>query len=86
MQPEPGGGNPDPPLSTPACPTFATLTRRQLMKETIETHRAVTNAILKGDSVGARCAMIMHLTYNRQKLLELLEAQEKGLGRPERRE
>ena len=37
----------------------------------------MTNAILKGDSVGARCAMIMHLTYNRQKLLELLEAQEK---------
>ena len=27
--------------------------------------------------MGARCAMIMHLTYNRQKLLELLEDQEK---------
>ena len=78
MQPEPGGGNPDPPYQ------LQTLTRRQLMKETIETHRAVTNAILKGDSVGARCAMIMHLTYNRQKLLELLEAQEKDLeGRKE---
>lgn len=65
------------PLINSSVSTFATLTRRQLMKETIETHRAVTNAILKGDSVGARCAMIMHLTYNRQKLLELLEAQEK---------
>ena len=65
------------PLINSSVSTFATLTRRQLMKETIETHRAVTNAILKGDSVGARCAMIMHLTYNRQKLLELLEDQEK---------
>ena len=65
------------PLINSSVSTFATLTRWQLMKETIETHRAVTNAILKGDSVGARCAMIMHLTYNRQKLLELLEAQEK---------
>ena len=72
------------PLINSSVSTFATLTRRQLMKETIETHRAVTNAILKGDSVGARCAMIMHLTYNRQKLLELLEAQEKDLeGRKE---
>ena len=65
------------PLINSSVSTFATLTRRQLMTETIETHRAVTNAILKGDSVGARCAMIMHLTYNRQKLLELLEDQEK---------
>lgn len=72
------------PLINSSVSTFATLTRRQLMKETIETHRAVTNAILKGDSVGARCAMIMHLTYNRQKLLEFLEAQEKDLeGRKE---
>ena len=71
------------PLINSSVSSFATLTRRQ-MKETIETHRAVTNAILKGDSVGARCAMIMHLTYNRQKLLELLEAQEKDLeGRKE---
>ena len=85
MQPEPGGGGSLSPLINSSVSTFATLTRRQLMKETIETHRAVTNAILKGDSAGARCAMIMHLTYNRQKLLEKLpEAQEKDLeGRKE---
>ena len=35
------------PLINSSVSTFATLTRRQLMKETIETHRAVTNAILK---------------------------------------
>ena len=43
------------------------------MKETIETHREITNAILRGDSMGAKCAMIMHLTYNRQLLLRMLE-------------
>ena len=35
-------------------------------------------AILRGDSMGAKCAMIMHLTYNRQKLLELIEQREKS--------
>ncbi len=43
------------------------------MEETIETHRAILDAIIQGDSVGARCAMIMHLTYNRQMLLRMKE-------------
>lgn len=73
------------PLINSSVSTFATLTRRQLMKETIETHRAVTNAILKGDSVGARCAMIMHLTYNRAEAPGASGGPGKGLGRPERR-
>jgi len=59
------------PVINTAVSTFANLTQRSLMQETIETHRAVTNAIVSGDAVGARCAMIMHLTYNRQKLLEI---------------
>ena len=66
------------PIIYTAVTTFANLTNRQLMKETIETHRAITDAILRGDSMGARCAMIMHLTYNRQKLLELIEQREKS--------
>lgn len=49
--------------------TFANLTRRTLMQETIQTHRAIVNAILDRDPVGARCAMVMHLTYNRQALV-----------------
>lgn len=61
------------PVINTAVMTFANLTHRTLMKETLETHRAVTDAILKGDSVGARCAMIMHLTYNRQSLIRMLE-------------
>lgn len=57
--------------------TFANLTHRLLMDETIQTHRAITDAILKRDSVGAKGAMNMHLTYNRQTLLSIMEKQEK---------
>lgn len=63
------------PLINSAVTTFANLTHRLLMQETIDTHRAITDAILNGDSVGARCAMIMHLTYNRQMLMKM-EAEE----------
>lgn len=61
------------PVIHTAVTTFANLTHRKLMQETIETHRAITDAILRGDSMGAKCAMIMHLTYNRQMLLKLME-------------
>ena len=61
------------PVINTAVMTFANLTHRTLMQETIDTHRAITEAIIKGDSVGAKCAMIMHLTYNRQSLIRMLE-------------
>lgn len=61
------------PVIHTAVTTFANLTNRKLMNETIETHREIADAILRGDSMGAKCAMIMHLTYNRQMLLRLLE-------------
>lgn len=64
------------PIINTAVMTFANLTHRSLMEETIQTHRAVTNAILDGDTVGARCAMVMHLTYNRQAILQLWKQQE----------
>lgn len=64
------------PIINSAVSTFANLTHRELMRETIETHRAVTEAILRRDSVGARCAMMMHLTYNRQKLMSKYQEQE----------
>lgn len=59
------------PMIDTAVLTFASLTRRALSKETLETHRAVTDAILSGDEMGAKCAMMMHLTYNRQELIRL---------------
>lgn len=61
------------PVIHTAVTTFANLTNRKLMKETVETHREITDAILRGDSMGAKCAMIMHLTYNRQMLLRLVK-------------
>lgn len=61
------------PIINTAVYTFANLTNRLLKEETLETHRAVTDAVLKRDSVGARCAMMMHLTYNRQTIMKLLE-------------
>lgn len=61
------------PIINTAVLTFVNLTQRQLMKETLETHRAITDSILKGDPVGARCAMNMHLTYNRQRIIQMYE-------------
>ncbi len=65
------------PVINTAVYTFANLTHHMLMEETIKTHRAVTDAVLKRDSVGARCAMMMHLTYNRQTIMKILEEREK---------
>lgn len=64
------------PVINSAVYTFANLTHRLLMDETIRSHRAISDAIWAGDSVGARCAMIMHLTYNRQTIMKLLQEEE----------
>ncbi len=58
-----------------AVVAFVNLTHRALMEETFAAHRAITEAIEKGDPVGARCAMIMHLTYSRQYLMKQKEQQ-----------
>lgn len=65
------------PIINTAVMTFANLTHRILMQETIETHRAIVNAILDRDPVGARCAMVMHLTYNRQALVRKYKERQK---------
>ena len=56
---------------------FANITYRTLMQETLETHRAIVNSIEHKDPVGAKCAMNMHLTYNRQVIMEFLEKSKK---------
>lgn len=61
------------PLIDSAVHTFANVTHRELMEETIHTHRAVVDAIERHDQVGAKCAMVMHLTYNRQMIVKMLE-------------
>lgn len=65
------------PLIQSAVSTFANLTQRSLLNETIESHRAIADAMLTGDAVGAKCAMIMHLTHNRRKIIQLLDEQKK---------
>lgn len=66
------------PLIVSSVYTFANATHRLLLHETIETHRAITEAISKHDHTGARCAMDMHLIYNRQMIIKLIE-QEKPI-------
>lgn len=61
------------PIITSAVNTFGTLTHRSLREETISTHRAVVEAIERGDAMGARLAMTMHLTYNRQEIIRRME-------------
>lgn len=61
------------PIILTSITTFANLTHRKLINETIDTHRAITDAILSGDTMGAKCAMIMHLTYNRQTIIDMSE-------------
>lgn len=64
------------PIIDTAVMMFVNVTHKKLMQETIRTHRAVTEAIAEGDSLGARMAMSMHLTYNREMIKKLI--QEKG--------
>ncbi len=48
------------------------MTNLELREETVETHRDVTEAIVRGDGIGAKYAMMMHLTYNRKRILEII--------------
>ena len=64
------------PVIHTAVLTFANVTHRLLREETISSQRAITSAIMQRDSVGARCAMIMHLTYNRQTIMKILQERE----------
>ena len=58
------------PIITSGVSAFSELTDRSLVSETIETHRAITSSILNRDPSGARFAMISHLNYNRQALMD----------------
>ena len=66
------------PLIVSAVYTFANVTHRLLLEETIETHRAITEAISRHDQAGTRCAMVMHLTYNHQMIVRMQEQENKS--------
>ena len=41
------------------------------------THRAVTDAIAEHDPIGAKTAMMMHMTFNRNMIKEMIKNNEK---------
>lgn len=50
-------------------PAFIEVTKNSLTDATIHFHNEITEAICRGDVVGARCGMIGHLSYNRRMIL-----------------
>lgn len=61
------------PIIDTAVLMFVNVTNQTLTEETVETHRQVVTAIKRRDRLGARTAMTMHLTYNRNLLIEIKE-------------
>lgn len=59
------------PVINSSIALFVDVTSSRLGKETIDTHREIVDCIEQGDPEGARCAMNMHLTYNRRMIKSL---------------
>ncbi|MBR8749498.1 putative L-lactate dehydrogenase operon regulatory protein [Fusobacterium sp. DD29] len=49
------------------------VTKNIYQKDTIKEHRAITEAIIKGDYLGAKTAMIVHLHTNRLGIKKIIE-------------
>lgn len=60
------------PIIDTAVLMFVNVTHKKLMQETVMTHRAVADAIAEHDSIGAKTAMMMHMTYNRNMIKKLM--------------
>lgn len=56
------------PMIHPSIELFVDLTHRGLLKETVETHRELLEAITARDSLRARDAMRLHLMYNKRSM------------------
>lgn len=57
------------PVINSSIAVFVDVTNGRLRQETIETHREIVEAIVAGDGDSARCAMNMHLLYNRRAIM-----------------
>ena len=67
------------PIIDTAVMMFVNVTHQRLTKETVMTHRAIVDAISDRDPIGAKTAMMMHMTYNRNMILKLIrEEKEKN--------
>ncbi len=60
------------PIIQSAVLTFCNMTERRLMNETISTHRVIAKSIYYRDPTGARCAMMSHLSVNRDMILDMI--------------
>ena len=76
MLSEQGGGAADPIIDT-AVMVFVNVTHKMLKEETLATHRAVVDSIIDRDPIGARTAMTMHMTYNRNLIRKLWKESQK---------
>lgn len=65
------------PIIDTAVLMFVNVTHKKLVEETVMTHRAVVNAIAEHDSIGARSAMAMHMTFNRDMIKRLMKEENK---------
>lgn len=61
------------PIIDTAVLMFVNVTHTKLTRETIMTHRAVAEAIAERDPIGAKTAMMMHMTYNRNMIKKLIK-------------
>lgn len=68
------------PIITQSIGLFVEITKYSLDKETIETHRQITEAIAAHDPVMARTAMTQHMIYNRDRMKREQDAEEPGSG------
>lgn len=59
------------PIIDTAVMVFVNVTHKMLKEETLTTHRAVVDSIMDRDPIGARTAMTMHMTYNRNLIRKL---------------
>lgn len=61
------------PIIDTAVMMFVNVTHQQLKKETVMTHRMVTEAIASRDALGAKSAMGMHIGFNRDLIGKLMQ-------------
>lgn len=67
------------PLIDTTVMMFVNVTHKKLTDETVRTHKMITEAIREKDYIGARMAMMMHMTYNRDMIKRLIKEREVDL-------
>ncbi len=64
------------------------VTKSTLVRETIETHRRLAEAVAAHDPLSAKVAMMQHLVYNRDRVIQMCAKQEltcdKAAGQPDK--